>query len=169
MTHPHREINTIPLAYHITFRCYGFWLHGDPRGSVDRFHNRYGTPRIPPNRSWREYNQRSLKRSRVTLPAERRKAVKEAIRETCSIREWRLWAHNIRTNHIHTVVTAHCDPENVLIALKANATRKMREAHVWDSDKTPWARGGSKKRIWTEKQLCEAIAYVEYEQGEPLD
>jgi hypothetical protein len=42
MTHPHREFNDdhIPLAYLITFRCYGTWLHGDSRGSVDRFHNR---------------------------------------------------------------------------------------------------------------------------------
>jgi hypothetical protein len=27
----------IPLAYLITFRCYGTWLHGDKRGSIDRF------------------------------------------------------------------------------------------------------------------------------------
>ena len=25
-----------PLAYFITFTCYGNWLHGDERGSVDR-------------------------------------------------------------------------------------------------------------------------------------
>ena len=37
------------LAYFITFRCYGTWLHGDERGSVDRFHNIYGMPFIPKN------------------------------------------------------------------------------------------------------------------------
>jgi hypothetical protein len=31
-----------PLAYFITFRAYGTWLHGDKRGSVDRHNNRYG-------------------------------------------------------------------------------------------------------------------------------
>ena len=66
-------------------------------------------------------------------------------------------------------VTAACDPEIVLIALKANATRKMRESHCWHSGKTPWAKGGSKKRLWSDEDLNEAIAYVEYEQGEPLD
>jgi hypothetical protein len=25
----------IPLAYLTTFRCYGTWLHGDDRGSVE--------------------------------------------------------------------------------------------------------------------------------------
>jgi hypothetical protein len=51
MTHPHREFNAdrVPLAYLITFRAYGTWLHGDSRGSVDRFHNRYGVPLIPAN------------------------------------------------------------------------------------------------------------------------
>jgi hypothetical protein len=39
----------IPLAYLITFRAYGTWLHGDKRGSVNRFHNRFGTPFIAPS------------------------------------------------------------------------------------------------------------------------
>src|SRR6266849_6415252 len=97
MTHPHREFQTIPLAYHLTFRCYGTWLHGEPRGSVDRFHNRYGTPLIPPNTQWRQYYERSLRRPPVTLQARRRGAVKEGIRETCKIRQWCLWAFNVRT------------------------------------------------------------------------
>jgi hypothetical protein len=39
----------MPLAYLITFRSYGTWLHGDQRGSIDRFHNRYKSPYIEPN------------------------------------------------------------------------------------------------------------------------
>ena len=35
---------SVPLAYLITFRTYGTWLHGDARGSVDREHNVFGTP-----------------------------------------------------------------------------------------------------------------------------
>ena len=104
------------------------WLHGDSRGSVDRFHNRYGTPLIAPNRRWEQYNERTLKRPPSKLTARRRAAVDAAIREMCKIRKWNLWALDTRTNHVHTVVTANCDPEIVLNAFKANATRKMREA-----------------------------------------
>jgi hypothetical protein len=50
----------IPLGYLITFRSYGSWLHGDRRGSVDRFHNRFGTPRIPHNEAM-NFNGRALK------------------------------------------------------------------------------------------------------------
>ena len=38
-----------PLAYLISFRTYGTWLHGDKRGSMDRKHNVYGTSKISPN------------------------------------------------------------------------------------------------------------------------
>jgi hypothetical protein len=49
-TPTHRGFNDhTPLAYFIMFRSYGTWLHGDSRGSVDRLHNTYGTPRLPPN------------------------------------------------------------------------------------------------------------------------
>jgi hypothetical protein len=43
------DTNIFPLAYLITFRTYGTWLHGDERGSVDRQHNVYGTPRLDPD------------------------------------------------------------------------------------------------------------------------
>ena len=75
---------------------------------------------------------------------------------------------NVRTNHIHAVVTAQCKPEKVLAALKANATRKLREADCWRSKESPWADRGSKKYLWTDEDVVNAIAYVEYDQGESL-
>ncbi len=70
MTHPHREFNTDrdPLGYLITFRAYGTWLHGDSRGSVDRFHNRYASPLIPPNRPGRQHNERYAAQT-ATVPS----------------------------------------------------------------------------------------------------
>jgi hypothetical protein len=65
-------------------------------------------------------------------------------------------------------VSANRDPEIVLNAFKANATRKMREAGCWQSPETPWVKKGSKRRLWTEQDVISAIVYVEYEQGEPL-
>ncbi len=53
-----------PLAYFMSFRTYGTWLHGDKRGSTDRFHNQYGAPFIEPNEKWRVHNEKQLKRNR---------------------------------------------------------------------------------------------------------
>ena len=88
-------------------------------------------------------------------------AIKKAIRETCSIRKWCLYALNVRSNHIHTVVAAtNGKPELVLGAFKANATRELRENGLWRHAFTPGADGGSKRRLGTERSVAEAIDYV---------
>ena len=167
-THQDLSDENEPLAYFITFRGYGTWLHGDSRGSVDRFHNRYGTARLPPNPLRQQYERRLLKQPPVTLTARQRAAVERGIRDTCRFRAWLLWAVHVRTNHVHSVVTADCNSETVLSALKANATRNMREAGCWRSKQSPWADRGSCRKLWSRKQLFAAIDYVLYDQGEPL-
>ena len=41
-----------PIAYFISFRTYGTWLHGDERGSIDLHNNIYGNPKNAPNKHW---------------------------------------------------------------------------------------------------------------------
>ena len=159
MADPHDDYtyDRAPLGYLITFRAHGTWLHGDSRGSVDRFRNTYGTPRITTDLRWERYNARTMKLHAVKLDSERRRLIHESIEETCSIRGWKLRTQNVRTNHVHVVLSASCDPEKVLRALKANATRKMSEAGCWQGSQTPWARKGSKRWLWTHDQLSAAI------------
>jgi len=125
-----------PFGYLITFRCYGTWLHGT-KGSVDRFHNAYGTPTLAADKARWQYNRRALVQPPVKLKRQQRGRVEEAIKETCDIRKWSLWVSNVRTNHVHVVVTANCAPDKVMNAFKANATRKMREDNCWKSDRSP--------------------------------
>jgi len=159
----------IPLALLITFRCKGTWLHGDDRGSVDRHNNIYGTPRIPPIKAWHKLNTDLLAIKPVTLDARRRSVINKAISETCAIRGWGLCAFNVRTNHVHSVVSAgSVEPGKVLHALKANATRELRSAELWLEDCSPWADRGSKRRLWNEKSVAAAIDYVLYGQGDDL-
>ena len=159
----------IPLAYFISFRTYGTWLHGDKRGSIDRFHNRYRSPYLAPNEKWLEHNRQHLKTEPLILRARHRKSVEAAIRETCGIRNWLLQALNVRTNHIHTVVSAsQKKPEVVLNAFKANATRQLRQDGCWTHSFSPWADKGSKRRLWNEQSVSRAIDYVMNGQGDDL-
>jgi len=158
-----------PLAYFISFRAYGTWLHGDERGSTDRHNNIYGTPHIPPNPNWNKYSRELLKNKPVNLDAARRRATKAAIEETCSIRGWDLRAFNIRTNHAHTVVDTRGKKGSIALnAFKANATRHMREKGCWKSDRSPWADKGSCRRLWDEQSVENAIEYVLHGQGDDL-
>lgn len=61
-----------PLAYLLTFRCYGTWLHGDARGSVDREHNTYGTPCLDPDPQLLKRRAAGLKGEAMTLEAAHR-------------------------------------------------------------------------------------------------
>jgi len=159
----------LPLGYLITFRCYGTWLHGDERGSIDRFHNRYKSPYLPPSDRRRIRNERALKSNALTLDAKQRTSVDRAIRETCTYRSWRLHAMNVRTNHVHVVASiGEAKPERALHALKANATRQMREDGHWKEPRSPWADKGSTRYLWNERSLSLAIDYVINGQGDDL-
>jgi REP element-mobilizing transposase RayT len=158
-----------PLAYLITFRCHGTWLHGDERGSIDRFHNRFEAPYIDPNKRWHRHNMQILGGEPVTLDASQRKSIDAALRETCIIRRWHLHAVNVRTNHVHAVVSIGLiKPERALIAFKANATRQMRQDDCWRYDYSPWAEKGSTRYLWNERRVARAIDYVLYGQGDEL-
>ncbi len=159
----------IPLAYLITFRCYRTWLHGDERGSIDRLHNQYQSPFIESNKNWHQYNEQQLKGEVVILNAKPRNTVEEAIREVCEYRNWLLRAINVRTNHVHTVVSiGTVKPERALNDFKSYATRRMRKNGCWLSENSPWADKGSKRRLWNERSIELAVDYVINGQGDEL-
>jgi REP element-mobilizing transposase RayT len=159
----------IPLAHLITFRSYGTWLHGDQRGSVDREHNLYKAPYASANENRKNHNKKILKGEPVLLDAPRRESVEKAIRETCNYRKWTLHAINVRTNHVHVVVSIGTKKsELALNALKANATRQMREDGCWKMNYSPWVDKGSRRNLWNERSLERAIDYVLNGQGDDL-
>src|SRR6266849_440601 len=133
----------LPLGYLITFRCYGTWLHGDERGSIDRFHNRYKSPYLPRSDRWRDRNRRELKSEPSTLDAKQRQSVDSAVREVCTTRRWFLHAISVRTNHVHVVVSIGASkPQRALNSFKAYATRRMRRDGNWRKPHSPWADKG---------------------------
>ena len=159
----------ILLAVFFTIRCYGTWLRGDEHGAVDRNNNAYGAPRIPSNSNWRKHNEAELLYPPVILNAAQRKSVEKAIRETCEKRRRELLAISIRTNHAHSVASIGAkNPKAALIALKANATRQLRQDGLWLNDHTPWADKGNKRNLWNEKSVWEACNYVLNGQGDDL-
>lgn len=159
----------IPIAYLISFRCYGTWLHGDERGSIDQLHNVYQSPYIEPNSGWKDYNARKLKSEPVTLNAAQRNVVDGAVREVCEYKQWFLHALSIRTNHGHAVVSiGEASSKAALNAFKAYATRHLRRNGLWAFEHSPWSDKGSRRRIWNQESLHRAIDYVANGQGGPL-
>jgi len=160
--------NEFPLAYLISFRTYGTWLHGDARGSMDHKHNVYGTRKIAANQRFEGSDAKQLKHPPIALNAKQRSQVEEAVRVVCKYRHYLLRAINVRTNHVHTVVTAMIKPEPVLEAFEAYATRKLRREDLLSATVKPWARHGSTVYLWKERDVAKAIEYAMLSQGDDL-
>lgn len=64
-----------PLAYLLTFTCYGTWLHGDDRGSIDRRHNAFDAPGLEPKGGWLDAARSRLRSASVHLDVESRRCI----------------------------------------------------------------------------------------------
>jgi REP element-mobilizing transposase RayT len=161
------DYNEFPLAYLITFRCHGTWLHGDERGAVDRHgQNVYGAPRVAPNRKLEGAMGERMKQQPFLLTQAQREVVERAVEEVCRHRGYYLKAVNARSNHVHVVVSAQAKPEGIMNTFKSYATRKLRETFLIDTETEPWARRGSRRYLWKPHHVAAAIEYVLYGQGD---
>lgn len=154
-----------PLGYLITWTTYGTWLHGDKRGWV-----KSGKAGIQqPDWQRKQHTRRKMAAPPVLLSDEQRNIVQKTVESHCVIRKWRLYAVNVRTNHVHLVVTAPVDPETMMNQLKAWCSRRLNEQirnqtiPARSASKGPskwWTEHGSTKWINDEVYLQNAIQYV---------
>lgn len=161
------EESEFPLAYLLTFRTYGTWLHGDERHSVDRHgRNAYGTPDISPNKIFHGTMKSELKQPVIILNALQRVAAEAAVRELCERRKYHLRAINARSNHVHSVVSVRAKPERLVDAFKAAATKRLREEKLFPKELQIWSRGRSRLYVWKPRHVVKAVEYVLYGQGD---
>jgi len=139
------------VAYFITFTTYGEFLHGDARGSVWR--GRSGpSERLEPIPELVAFEGAQMTGPSVRLNDLQRQCVATAISDVCAFKGWALHALNVRTNHVHIVVSASdSTPESVMNTCKAWATRRLRET-VWQwpgtrSGRVMAARATSKLKL----------------------
>ncbi len=161
------ENSDFPLAYLITVRTFGTWLHGDERYSVDRHgKNIYGTPDVVPNPKLNEAMKNELKQTPIILDELQREVVEIAVRELCEQRKYHLSAINVRSNHAHFVVSTQMKPERIADAFKAFATKKLREENLFPKELQIWSRGRSRRYLWKPRHVELAIDYVLHCQGD---
>jgi REP element-mobilizing transposase RayT len=152
-----------PLAYLITWTTYGTWLPGDERGWVES--GKSGVQE--PNFDREILASRIMADEPVRLNSLQRDSVEQTIRRHCCIRKWHLHAVNVRTNHVHVVVTADRKPEEVMSQFKAWCSRTLSDLAGLKEKVAKkagrrrwWTEHGSTKWINDEKYLANAIRYV---------
>jgi REP element-mobilizing transposase RayT len=151
------------LAYHITWTTYGTWLPGDVRGWV-----KAGVWGIQaPDPTEEAHAREKMAESAVILTTQQRAPVEQTIRDHCRIRGWILHAVRARTNHVHTVVTADRDPDDVRDQFKAWCSRKLSDQAglsgpvAKKAGRRRWfTEGGDTEQIEDEQYLENAVRYV---------
>src|SRR5215831_3239926 len=118
---PHEPPMSEPLAFFLTWTTYGTWLPGDERGWVERGRGF----QLPDPIRKREAEAR-MTEDACLLDQDQRLVVEKTIADHCRIRGWKLHIVNCRTNHVHVVVTANRDPDDVHDQIKAWCTRRLK-------------------------------------------
>jgi REP element-mobilizing transposase RayT len=104
-----------------------------------------------------------------TLDAQRRRVALESILKGCAHRGWAALAVHVRESHVHVVIEVEGLPEPVMTDLKAYASHGLNETGLDAPGRRRWARHGSTRRLWTPKQVQDAIGYVIDGQGVPME
>ncbi len=150
-----------PVAYLLTWTCYGTWLHGDQRGSVDRTHATPGEETLAPDPARVRAARARIRGPRVEFNAQARDLVRASLLEHATFCGWQVHALNVRTAHVHVVVgNPGVPPERMLTSFKAWATRKLRAAGCVGAGTTVWTYEGSRRYLWDEASVARAVDYV---------
>ena len=102
----------------------------------------------------------------VVLTLVQRDLVTSVVRKHCEIRQWTLYAVNVRSNHVHVLVRAPIAGDEVRTQLKAWCSRRLSEhagllGHGKDGQRRWFTEKGDVRWIKDESHLADAIQYVE--------
>jgi len=166
-----------PLAYFLTWPTYGTWLPGDERGWVQ-----YRRGMRPPDPIVEREAAARMTEDACRLDHEQRRLVETTIADHCRVRRWTLHAVNCRSNHVHVVVAANRDPNEVREQFKAWCTRRLKameheRRRTIAADIPPsqlirrnwWAERGSGLYINDDEALEGLIHYVLEAQDRPRE
>jgi REP element-mobilizing transposase RayT len=150
-----------PLAYLITWTCYGTWLPGDARGWTKWHHSEK-----QPQPLLAEWSRTQMGEPAVVLDKTHREVVETTVAKHCELRQWQLHAVSCRTNHCHVVVTATMyDAEAVRDQFKSWSTRRLNELERSRGEAGMvrdhwWTRKGSVRLLFNDQSLRTAVQYT---------
>jgi len=120
-----------------------------------------------PDAQREQFARKAMAESEVLLSPAQRELIEQTVRDHCGIRRWLLHAVQARSNHVHVVVTADRDPDEVMDQFKAWCSRKLSDAAGLQNavgtraGRRRWfTEGGDTEIIEDEAYLENAIRYV---------
>jgi REP element-mobilizing transposase RayT len=151
---------TAPLAYFLTWTTYGTWLPGDARGWVNR-HDKDGQVVSSGNSALESHARNLMPEPPVVLDPLMRQAADAAMRHACIEFGWMIHALEVRSNHVHIVLTANdASPGKAMGSLKVRGTQSLNALLPGTNREHWWTRDGSKRLLTSPAAVQGAIEYV---------
>ncbi|MBY0311790.1 MAG: transposase [Phycisphaerales bacterium] len=152
-------------AWHITISTIAARLHGDDRPTVDRDHNRFGTPFLKPDpiRNTREREAMSV--GSVVLSSEQRQCIEDAMPEVCLRGGWDFVTCAAGPDHVHVLVRIDesIHGKQVRAWMKRWLTRVLDERWFAPSRSDGsrwWCEGGSTKAVRDAEYFEHVVRYI---------
>lgn len=151
---------TTPLAYFLTWTTYGTWLPGDARGWVNR-HHKNSQAVSKPCLALELHARDLMADSPVVLDPFMRQIADAAMRQACVELGWTVHALEVRSNHVHAVITAtDSSPGKVMGILKVRGSLALKALPPGAERNRWWTRDGSKRLLTSPAAVQGAIEYV---------
>ncbi len=157
-----------PLAYLITFTCYGNRLHGSEFGSTKRGKAGENNKHVTQNAGLEQYERGLMKQLAFVLDESKARIALAAMLETAEYRKWVMLALHVGFTHVHMVVKAADDPKRVMRDMKSYASRALTREGYDHGRRRRWTRNGSTEYLWGDDDVQRAIDYVLNRQGTSL-
>src|SRR5688572_27726382 len=148
------------LALHITWGTYGTRLHGDPRGTVDRYNNEHGEPVLGYDEHRWEKEKANLRFLPVVLTRPQMIFVEAQLPLICERGRWTHIVGAAGPDHVHEILDSPLDPETIRKLMKRWLGQAMSERWPLPDGATWWAECGSIKWIDNERHFANATRYV---------
>jgi len=156
-----------PLAYHITFGTYGTRLHGDNRGTVCRKINDFRDDIIGEDRDWEWAEQTMLRFPPRVLTTHQRNLIESSAPAICARGGWELVAIAAAPDHVHTILKANVDGEQIRKWLKRWLSEALTAKWPLEPEQVWWAECGSVKWVWTTDYYEKVVNYVKRQRSSP--
>lgn len=152
-------------AWHITISTIGARLHGDERPTVDREHNRFGTPFLKPDPIRNAREREAMSVGSVVLSAEQRMSIQDAMPEICLRGGWEFVTSAAGPDHVHVLVRVDesIHGKQVRTWMKRWLTRVLDErwtAPTRSDGSRWWCEGGSTKAVRDAEYFANTVRYI---------
>ena len=146
-------------TFFVTFRTYGTWMRGE-RAGWRPGGEKHGQPPAPTCASILAHDREQMKHERFYLDSAHSAIVISSVSRLCERRGWKLVAIAVTRTHVHCLLVASAQRNQVLGDMKAFATRGLRAAGAIAEDRPPWSRGGSVVSVRGADEVESVVRYI---------